>query len=102
MWYSAYTSSFSSRTLSKVRKLPYSEYRRKWLVHLISLCVLAIVGLTFYLTDCIGVSMFGVCGFKISAASVFVQASLIGVYVVIAIVSLLYFRKYVPRSSVSE
>lgn len=85
----------------KGKKGSNSDYRRKWLVHLISLCVLAAVGVIFYLTDSIGVSFFGICGFKISAASIFLQSGLIAIYLVIAIASLLYFRKYVPRSSVS-
>lgn len=64
--------------------------------------MLLVVGLIFYLTDCIGVSLFGVCGFKISAVSIFVQSGLIIVYLCVVIISLVYFLKYIPKVSVAE
>lgn len=64
--------------------------------------VLFVVGLILYLTDWVGISLFGVCGLKISPASVFVQAGLILVYLVVLIASVVYFRRYVPRVSVEE
>jgi hypothetical protein len=69
---------------------------------LISLVVLGIVALIFYLTGAIGVSLFGVCGFKISVFSIFIETVLILIYLMIVIISLLYFRKYIPKVSVAE
>jgi hypothetical protein len=60
---------------------------------------LGIVALIFYLTGAIGVSLFGVCGFKISVFSIFIETVLILIYLMIVIISLLYFRKYIPKVS---
>lgn len=42
------------------------------------------------------------CGFKISAVAIFVETGLILLYLLIVIISLVYFRKYVPKMSVAE
>lgn len=70
------------------------------MVHVICMTVIALVGLTLYLTDAVGVSLFGVCGLKVSPASVFVQTGLIFVYLVVLVVSAVYFQRYVPKISV--
>ena len=96
------TSLCRSRTHSNVLRLKDVEYQRKWMVHVLCVTVLLLVAIVLYLADAVGVSLFGVCGLKVSPGSVFVQTGLIFVYLVVLVVSAVYFRRYVPRLSVEE
>lgn len=76
------------------------EYQKKWVVHVLCASVLVLVAIVLYFTDAVGVSLFGVCGLKISPGSVFVQTGLTILYLIVLVVSAIYFRRYVPRLSV--
>jgi hypothetical protein len=74
----------------------------KYLIHIICLCLLGVVAIILYLTNLIGVSLFGYCGFKVSAYSPYFRSSLILVYFICLTITIIYFRKYVPKIKNNE
>ena len=66
------------------------------MVHVICLLATAAAGLVFYFFDQIGVSLFGVCGLKVSTFSPFFRSILVLVYFLVLIISTVYFRRHIP------
>ena len=62
--------------------------------------VLILVGtLIFYLTDLVGVSILGVCGYKLGAGFIVIDIVFTSSYLVVLIVSSIFFVKYLKSIS---
>jgi len=65
--------------------------------------VLILVGtLIFYLTDLVGISILGVCGYKIGPGIIVIDVVFSGSYFAIMIVSSVFFIKYLKSISKSD
>ena len=69
-------------------------------MHVICLTVVGLAGLIFYLTDGVGISLLGICAMKISSVSIFTQSGLVFIYLLVLIISAVYFKKYIPRQAI--
>lgn len=70
--------------------------KQKWVVHIVCPIVLMVVAIILLLTGEIGVSLFGVCGIKLSTYSPFFRSILIIAYTIGLFISSIYFKKRIP------
>jgi hypothetical protein len=62
--------------------------------------VLIVVGtLVFYLTDLVGISILGVCGYKIGPGIIIIDIVFTGSYFIVMIISSFFFVKYLKSIS---
>lgn len=68
-------------------------------IHIICIILVVTVTLTFYLTDLIGISILGVCGYRIGQHSIYIDIIFTAIYCLIIIISSIFFVKYLKTIS---
>ena len=68
-------------------------------MHIVCLTLILVGTLIFYLTDIVGISILGVCGYRIGPGSIFYDIAFTGCYFVVLVVSYIFFVKYLKYIS---
>ena len=68
-------------------------------IHIVCLFLVVVSTIIFYLTDLIGISVLGVCGYKIGSGVIFLDVLLTSSFFVVMFISSIFFIKYLRSIS---